>query len=77
MSRQQFASAVGALHGCQHAACSVCTQTCQVLVHVPIHHHRLRFSLAFWHTMRADGSDPFGAATKNWPWEQSPPGGPI
>jgi hypothetical protein len=28
----------------------------------------LRMSVAFWHSMRADGSDPFGAATKRWPW---------
>lgn len=31
----------------------------------------LKFSLAFWHTMRGDGSDPFGAPTKLWPWEDS------
>jgi xylose isomerase len=30
---------------------------------------RLKFSLAYWHTMRGDGSDPFGAPTKRWPWE--------
>lgn len=30
----------------------------------------LRFSVAFWHTMRGDGSDPFGLPTKRWPWEQ-------
>uniref|UniRef100_A0A453AR34 xylose isomerase n=2 Tax=Aegilops tauschii subsp. strangulata TaxID=200361 RepID=A0A453AR34_AEGTS len=29
----------------------------------------LRFSVAFWHTFRGTGGDPFGAATKNWPWE--------
>ncbi len=29
----------------------------------------LRFSVAFWHTLRGDGSDPFGDATKAWPWE--------
>jgi xylose isomerase len=28
----------------------------------------LRMSVAFWHSMRADGSDPFGSATKRWPW---------
>ena len=28
----------------------------------------LRFSMAFWHTMRGDGSDPFGSPTKSWPW---------
>lgn len=31
----------------------------------------LRFSVAFWHTMRGDGSDPFGDATKAWPWEDA------
>lgn len=30
----------------------------------------LRFSMAFWHTMRGDGSDPFGSPTKTWPWEE-------
>ena len=29
----------------------------------------LRFSVAFWHTIRNDGSDPFGAPTKRWPWD--------
>ncbi|PRW45113.1 xylose isomerase [Chlorella sorokiniana] len=29
----------------------------------------LRFSLAFWHTMRADGSDMFGSPTQRRPWE--------
>ncbi|KAI7837926.1 hypothetical protein COHA_008232 [Chlorella ohadii] len=29
----------------------------------------LRFSLAFWHTMRADGSDMFGSPTQSRPWE--------
>ena len=28
----------------------------------------LRLSIAFWHSFRSDGSDPFGAATKRWPW---------
>lgn len=28
-----------------------------------------RFSVAYWHTFRGDGSDPFGSATKNWSWE--------
>ena len=27
-------------------------------------HEWLRFSMAFWHTMRGDGADPFGAPTK-------------
>ncbi|PWA76423.1 Xylose isomerase [Artemisia annua] len=29
----------------------------------------MRFSVAFWHTFRGTGGDPFGAATKMWPWE--------
>jgi len=29
----------------------------------------LRFSVAFWHTFRGSGADPFGAPTKSWPWE--------
>ncbi|KAH9615191.1 hypothetical protein KSS87_022844 [Heliosperma pusillum] len=29
----------------------------------------LRFSVAFWHTFRGTGADPFGAPTKFWPWE--------
>ncbi|WRX11757.1 hypothetical protein QQP08_004244 [Theobroma cacao] len=29
----------------------------------------LRFSVAFWHTFRGTGADPFGAPTKYWPWE--------
>ncbi|XP_047320051.1 xylose isomerase isoform X1 [Impatiens glandulifera] len=29
----------------------------------------MRFSVAFWHTFRATGADPFGAPTKTWPWE--------
>jgi xylose isomerase len=29
----------------------------------------LRFSVAFWHTFRGDGGDPFGSATKLWPWD--------
>ncbi|KAK3205690.1 hypothetical protein Dsin_019736 [Dipteronia sinensis] len=29
----------------------------------------MRFSVAFWHTFRGSGADPFGLATKNWPWE--------
>lgn len=34
----------------------------------------LRFSIAFWHSMRSLGSDPFGVATRNWPWEHGPEG---
>ncbi|KAK8946408.1 Xylose isomerase [Platanthera zijinensis] len=29
----------------------------------------LRFSVAFWHTFRGTGADPFGVPTKSWPWE--------
>lgn len=29
----------------------------------------LRFSVAFWHTFRGDGGDPFGSATKRWSWD--------
>ncbi|KAK6942405.1 hypothetical protein RJ641_027782 [Dillenia turbinata] len=29
----------------------------------------MRFSVAFWHTFRGNGGDPFGAPTKTWPWE--------
>ena len=29
----------------------------------------LRFSVAFWHTFRGDGTDIFGSATKRWPWD--------
>ncbi|XP_077215246.1 xylose isomerase-like [Tasmannia lanceolata] len=29
----------------------------------------MRFSVAFWHTSRGTGGDPFGAPTKFWPWE--------
>jgi xylose isomerase len=29
----------------------------------------LKFSVAFWHSIRNDGADPFGAPTKRWPWD--------
>lgn len=29
----------------------------------------MRFSVAFWHTFRGTGGDPFGGPTKFWPWE--------
>ena len=29
----------------------------------------MRFSVVYWHTMRGDGSDPFGAPTMERPWE--------
>ena len=28
-----------------------------------------RFSVAFWHTMRGTGADPFGPGTKAYPWD--------
>lgn len=31
---------------------------------------QLRFSVAYWHTFTAEGSDPFGAATMTRPWDQ-------
>ncbi len=31
---------------------------------------QLRFSVAYWHTFTADGTDPFGAATMQRPWNQ-------
>lgn len=34
----------------------------------------LRFSVAFWHSIRNDGSDPFGFPTKRWPWDAAPAG---
>jgi xylose isomerase len=36
----------------------------------PMKEH-LRFSVAYWHTMRGTGADPFGAATMVRPWEQA------
>ncbi len=29
----------------------------------------LRFSVAYWHTFRGDGSDPFGTGTRKRPWD--------
>jgi xylose isomerase len=31
-----------------------------------------RFSMAYWHTMCAEGGDPFGAGTKKFPWNNAP-----
>ncbi|WP_078408995.1 xylose isomerase [Priestia abyssalis] len=31
---------------------------------------QLRFSIAYWHTFTADGTDPFGAATMKRPWDR-------
>jgi len=35
---------------------------------VPMRDH-FRFSVAYWHTMRGAGTDPFGSATMQRPWE--------
>ncbi|MGQ9619886.1 MAG: xylose isomerase [Bacteroidales bacterium] len=32
----------------------------------------LRFAIAFWHTFCGDGSDPFGNATRTYPWNNLP-----
>ena len=32
----------------------------------------LRFSMAYWHTLCAGGSDPFGGDTKDFPWNHAP-----
>lgn len=32
----------------------------------------LKFSMAWWHTLGADGTDPFGAPSKIYPWNASP-----
>ncbi|MBM7654986.1 xylose isomerase [Neobacillus cucumis] len=29
----------------------------------------LRFSVAYWHTFSADGTDPFGVGTMHRPWD--------
>jgi xylose isomerase len=31
----------------------------------------LRFSMAYWHTLCAEGGDPFGGGTKSFPWNNS------
>ncbi|MDR1103493.1 MAG: xylose isomerase [Tannerella sp.] len=31
-----------------------------------------RFSMAYWHTLCAEGSDPFGPGTKKFPWNSAP-----
>jgi len=30
----------------------------------------LRFSMAWWHTLCAEGTDQFGSATKEFPWNE-------
>jgi len=46
-------------------------ETCGMFVCCPEFFEQdwFRFSVAFWHTFRGTGGDPFGAATKYWPWE--------
>jgi xylose isomerase len=31
----------------------------------------LRFSIAYWYTFCGSGTDPFGAPTKSWSWEDN------
>jgi xylose isomerase len=31
----------------------------------------LRFAIAYWHTMKGSGADPFGSATLEWPWHNA------
>ncbi len=31
----------------------------------------LRFAVAYWHSFCGDGSDPFGNATHNFPWNDA------
>ncbi len=33
----------------------------------------LRFSVAYWHSFCADGTDPFGSATHYHPWDEGDP----
>ena len=32
----------------------------------------LKFSMAWWHTLCAEGADQFGGGTKNFPWKGNP-----
>ncbi|MDR3118539.1 MAG: xylose isomerase [Mediterranea sp.] len=34
--------------------------------------HWLKFSMAWWHTLCAEGGDPFGGGTKSFPWKTDP-----
>jgi len=38
----------------------------------PMKEH-LRFSVAYWHSLCADGTDPFGSATHRHPWDEGDP----
>lgn len=56
---------------CQNSLCSihiVSRSVCPSLFCCCCAYCRLRFSVAFWHSFKGDGGDPFGSATKAWPW---------
>ena len=40
----------------------------EIVAGKPMREH-LRFAVAYWHTFRANGSDPFGAGTMQRPWD--------
>ena len=42
----------------------------EVVAEKPMHEH-FRFSVAYWHTFRGTGGDPFGPGTKHFPWDES------
>ncbi|MBI9011319.1 MAG: xylose isomerase [Clostridiales bacterium] len=41
----------------------------QIVAGKPMKEH-LRFAMSYWHTLTGDGSDPFGAATMERPWNE-------
>jgi len=41
----------------------------QMIAGKPMKEH-LRFAMSYWHTLTGDGSDPFGAATMERPWNE-------
>lgn len=41
----------------------------QLIAGKPMKEH-LRFAMSYWHTLTGDGSDPFGAATMERPWNE-------
>ncbi|MDR1500760.1 MAG: xylose isomerase [Tannerellaceae bacterium] len=42
----------------------------KVIMGKPLKDH-LRFAMAYWHTLCAEGGDPFGPGTKTFPWNKS------
>ena len=42
----------------------------QVVAGKTMHEH-FKFAIAYWHSFCGQGSDPFGAGTQNFPWDQS------